>query len=169
MRGGWHYAIGSLGFNYRITDIQSALGISQLRAARALHHRAQRRSRTVTTSSWPTYRISRCRRGHPRVTATPTTCSWCASPRGRGGAASVYDALRAAGIGTQLHYIPIPAHALYRGPRLRHEPGFPQAQAYWEQALSLPMFPTMETGDVERVVTALRAAMQLTVTYPPLG
>jgi dTDP-4-amino-4,6-dideoxygalactose transaminase len=74
----------------------------------------------------------------------------------------VFDALRADGIGTQLHYIPIPAHALYR--RLGYTmDGLPEAQAYWEQALSLPIFPRMRDDDVQRVVDALRRALELPI------
>jgi dTDP-4-amino-4,6-dideoxygalactose transaminase len=58
-----------------------------------------------------------------------------------------------------LHYVPIPAHALYR--RLGYDmQGLPQGQAYWEQALSLPIFPRMEGADVERVADALRGALE---------
>ncbi len=79
----------------------------------------------------------------------------------------VYDALRAAGIGPQLHYIPIPAHALYR--RLGYSlDGLPEAQAYWEQALSLPMFPAMERSDVDRVAGALQAALEQPLPEPRL-
>jgi dTDP-4-amino-4,6-dideoxygalactose transaminase len=54
--------------------------------------------------------------------------------------------------------VPIPAHALYR--RLGYDmQGLPQAQAYWEQALSLPIFPRVQGADVERVVDALRRAL----------
>jgi dTDP-4-amino-4,6-dideoxygalactose transaminase len=74
----------------------------------------------------------------------------------------VYDALRAARIGVQLHYVPIPQHALYR--RLGYTmDGLPEAQAYWEQALSMPMFPTMTSGDVARVGEELRRALKLSI------
>lgn len=167
MRGGWHYAIGSLGFNYRITDIQSALGISQL----------QRLEHFITARNTIADRYHELLADVPDITLPARAPEGgrhayhlfvVRFPEGPGRRRVVYDALRAAGIGTQLHYIPIPAHGLYRD--LGYDMSrLPQAQAYWEQALSLPMFPTMETGDVKRVVTALRAAMQLTVTYPPLG
>ena len=68
--------------------------------------------------------------------------------------------LDAASIGPQLHYIPIPAHALYR--RLGYTmDGLPNAQAYWEQALSLPMFPAMQPDDVTRVARELQRALDL--------
>ncbi len=78
---------------------------------------------------------------------------------------AVYDHLRAAGIGSQLHYIPIPAHGLYRSLGYSMD-GLPAAQAYYEQALSLPIFPAMRDEDVRRVVSAVKAAMCLKLSKP---
>lgn len=159
MRGGWHYEIESLGFNYRITDFQCALGHSQLK-----------RLETFITA-----RNEIAELYHERLSGVPgIVLPARAQPGDRHGyhlfvvrfpggpqrRRLVYDALRAAGIGPQLHYIPIPAHTLYR--RLGYSmDGLPEAQAYWEQALSLPMFPTMQAEDVERVATELRLALEL--------
>lgn len=161
MHGGWHYEIDSLGFNYRITDFQCALGSSQLErlagyieARNAIAERYRELLSEVSGLALP----ARARPGdrhayHLFVVRFPE------GPRRR---RAVFDALRAEGIGTQLHYIPIPAHRLYR--RLGYDmEGLPEAQAYWEQALSLPIFPSMVGGDVERVVDALRRALELPV------
>jgi perosamine synthetase len=159
MRGGWHYSIGSLGFNYRITDIQCALGISQL----------QRLEHFITARNEIADRYHELLADVPGVTL-PARASEGGRhayhlfvvrfPEGPGRRRVVYDALRADGIGTQLHYIPIPAHALYRD--LGYDmSGLPQAQAYWEQALSLPMFPAMTAADVDRVAHSLRTAVAL--------
>jgi perosamine synthetase len=159
MRGGWHYAIGSLGFNYRITDIQCALGLSQL----------QRLEHFITARNEIADRYHELLADVPGVTLPARAPEGgrhayhlfvVRFPEGPARRRVVYDALRAAGIGTQLHYIPIPAHALYRD--LGYDmSGLPQAQAYWEQALSLPMFPAMDSVDVERVARSLRAAVAL--------
>jgi UDP-4-amino-4,6-dideoxy-N-acetyl-beta-L-altrosamine transaminase len=159
MRGGWHYDVDSLGFNYRITDFQCALGQSQLRRlgdyiearneiAEAYHERL---------SDLPEVELpARAQPGdrhayHLFVVRFPE-----GSRRRR----LAYDTLREAGIGTQLHYIPIPAHGLYRGLGYSMD-GLPEAQAYWEQALSLPMFPAMSSADVDRVVAAVGHAVEL--------
>jgi perosamine synthetase len=159
MRGGWHYEIGSLGFNYRITDIQCALGISQL----------QRLEHFITARNEIAGRYHELLADVPGVTLPARAPEGgrhayhlfvVRFPEGPGRRRVVYDALRADGIGTQLHYIPIPAHALYRD--LGYDmSGLPQAQAYWEQALSLPMFPAMTAADVDRVVRSLRTAVAL--------
>ena len=103
-----------LGFNYRITDFQCALGLSQLErldewvarrnaVAAALPRAARRRAR-----GW----LSRPRR--PTGTSTATTCSSSGCTEGRQSACAVFAALRDAGIGVQVHYIPIYRHPYYR-------------------------------------------------------
>jgi perosamine synthetase len=159
MLGGWHYTIGSLGFNYRITDIQSALGLSQLGHLErfiAERNAIAERYREILADVPQLTLPARARPGDRHAYHLFVV----RFPEGARRRRLVYDALRADGIGAQLHYIPIPAHALYRD--LGYDmTGLPQAQAYWEQALSLPMFPAMEPGDVDRVARSLRAAVAL--------
>ena len=158
MHGGWHYEIDSLGFNYRITDFQCALGSSQLErleqyidARGAIADRYHELLSELPALTLPARAPAGARHAyHLFVVRFPE------GPRRR---RLVFDALRGDGIGTQLHYVPIPAHALYR--RLGYTmDGLPEAQAYWGQALSLPMFPRMQANDVQRVVDALRRALE---------
>ena len=157
MLGGWHYEIESLGFNYRITDIQCALGLSQLEhlerfiiARNQIAERYRERLADVPGITLPAAAPPRGRHAYHLFVVR--------FPEGASRRRAVYDSLRDAGIGAQLHYIPIPAHALYR--RLGYDmAGLPEAQAYYEQALSLPIFPTMEPSDVDRVVDGVRAAL----------
>jgi len=65
--------------------------------------------------------------------------------------------LRAAGIGSQVHYIPVHTQPYYRGLYPRHE--LPGAQAWYERTLSLPLFPGMDDDDPDRVVAALLRAL----------
>ena len=70
---------------------------------------------------------------------------------------TVVEALRASGIGSQVHYIPVHTQPYWRG---RHgELTLPGAEAWYDRCLSLPLFPTMADGDVTRVVDALGAAL----------
>lgn len=67
------------------------------------------------------------------------------------------DALHARGIGTQVHYIPVPSQPYYRD---RYgDQVLPGAAAYYAQTLTLPLFPGMEDGDPERVISALREVL----------
>lgn len=158
MRGGWHYDIDSLGFNYRITDFQCALGERQL--AR-LDEFITARNHIADLYREPLDGI-----GELQLPATPNTSGARHAyhlfvVRFREGAArrrAVYDHLRANHIGVQLHYIPIPAHRLYRSLGYTME-GLDATQSYYEQALSLPIFPTMTHEDVARVVGEVRHAL----------
>lgn len=159
MLGAWHYEVDSLGFNYRITDFQCALGQSQLgRLEEYIRSRNEIALRyRELLSGLPQFELPARAEGEDRHAYHLFVVRFLEGPRRR---RLVYDALREAGIGTQLHYIPIPAHPLYR--RLGYSmDGLPEAQAYWEQALSLPMFPAMTEADVLRVADQLRQAMQL--------
>ena len=73
--------------------------------------------------------------------------------------ADVMRRLRAQGIGTQVHYIPVPSQPYYRV-RGWSMDAFPGARAYYEQTLSLPMFAGMDDADVDRVVAALAEALR---------
>jgi perosamine synthetase len=156
--GGWYYEIQELGFNYRITDFQCALGLSQL----------QRLDENVAARNEIAAQYRELLAGEARVELPPA-----APPdslhayhlfviRVRAGAEArlaVYNALHAADIGVQVHYIPI-----YRLPYYRDTLGFPQDQwpateEYYSGALSLPIFPGLGEADVERVVDELREAL----------
>ena len=154
--GAWHYDVDTLGFNYRITDFQCALGLSQLerlagwvreRNRVAASYREQLAD--VDGLSLPAQAGAGEVHGHHLFVVR--------FPEGARRRRFMFERLREAGIGTQLHYIPIPLHGLYRG--LGYDGAMerlPQAQAYYEQALSLPMFPSMTDHDVGRVAGELR-------------
>ena len=156
--GGWYYEQVALGLNYRLTDLQAALGLSQLRRLEQfLHRRRELVARydrllaelpvtrpladLIDESAWHLYviRIDPKRTGKTRR--------------------QVYDAMRAAGIGVQVHYIPVHLQPYYRA--LGFKPGHcPEAERYSEEALSLPLYPAMSEADQDAVVAALRAAMR---------
>jgi perosamine synthetase len=159
MRGGWHYDIETLGFNYRITDFQCALGEHQLARLdefiAARNHIAdlyREHLDAIDELQLPAHAPADGRHAHHLFVV-----------RFREGAQRrrvVYDHLHANGIGAQLHYVPIPVHGLYRSLGYTMA-GLEATQAYYEQALSLPIFPTMHEGDVERVVGELHDALEL--------
>ncbi len=159
MRGGWHYDIDSLGFNYRITDFQCALGEHQL--ARLDKFIARRNQ---IASLYRELLEGTAELGLPAPARSPDArhAYHLFIVRFREGATrrrAAYDHLRACGIGVQLHYIPIPVHGLYRSLGYTME-GLDATQAYYEQALSLPIFPTMSDDDVTRVVSEVRRALE---------
>jgi UDP-4-amino-4,6-dideoxy-N-acetyl-beta-L-altrosamine transaminase len=155
--GPWFYEQATLGYNYRMTDVQAALGLSQLKRLEAMQQRrieladrydvmlaglpVRRPVRAADReSSWHLYAIE----------IDPTRTS-----RTR---AEVFAALRAAQIGVNVHYIPIHTQPYYR--RLGFKPGdFPAAEAYYAHAISLPLFPAMTKAQQDRVVETLAAAL----------
>jgi UDP-4-amino-4,6-dideoxy-N-acetyl-beta-L-altrosamine transaminase len=161
MRGGWHYDIDTLGFNYRITDFQCVLGEHQLgrldefiAARNELAELYRELLRDVGEVRLPAAAPPRGRHAYHLFVVRFT--------EGAHRRRVVYDNLRTAGIGTQLHYIPIPAHGLYRSLGYTMD-DLPNTQAYYEQALSLPLFPTMTKDDVRRVVRELERALELPI------
>jgi len=160
--GAWHYEQHSLGFNYRMTDIQAALGGSQLQRIDTFHAAreclAERYDQLL--ASLPLRRPARV----PGPGATARS-SWhlyvveVVPGPGVADRATVFARLRDAGIGVNVHYEPIPLQPYYRG--LGFQPGqFPAAEAYAAQALSIPLYPSLTDAQQDRVVAALTAALQ---------
>ncbi len=148
--GGWYYEQIELGYNYRITDLQAALGESQMRRLDAF---LERRRELVA-------------RYESLLKDLPVQRPW-QHPDGRSAwhlyvvlvkeRRKVYDALRAAGIGVNVHYIPVHLQPYYR--RLGFKRGdFPNAEAYYERALTLPLYPRMSDDEQDKVVAALARA-----------
>jgi perosamine synthetase len=156
--GDWVYEMVDLGFNYRLTDLQCALGLAQLgklegflarrEAIAARYHEALGGLTGLTLPAvaadvrhaWHLYPV---RLDLERLSADRRT---------------VFSALRAEGIGVNVHYIPVYWHPYYRG--LGYEKGLcPRAEAAYERLLSLPMFPAMTDRDVDDVVAAMRKVL----------
>lgn len=150
--GPWYYQQVELGFNYRATDIQAALGVSQL--ARLDAFLARRRAladaydralsglglqlparQAGAESAWHLYVVRIAERRD-----------------------EVFAALRAAGIGVNVHYIPVHLQPFYR--QMGFASGdFPEAEAYYAQALSLPLYPGLTEAEQHYIVNALSDAL----------
>lgn len=155
--GPWYYQQIDLGFNYRMTELQAALGISQLerldgyverRHALAARYNRQLEELPVTLpwqhpdcySAWHLYVI--------RVCSNPG-----GDERGR-----IFEKLRDEGIGVNVHYIPVHTQPYYRN--LGFAPGnFPNAESYYEESITLAMYPTLTDAQQSHVIEALRQAL----------
>lgn len=153
--GPWYYQQIELGFNYRMTELQAALGVSQMERLDAYvarrHEIAQRYSRLLkelpVVLPWQ----------HPdsysglhlyviRVLGSKENHR------------AVFESLREQGIGVNLHYIPVHTQPYYQEMGFR-KGDFPEAESYYGEAISLPMFPTMTEQQQDQVVEALRVAL----------
>jgi UDP-4-amino-4,6-dideoxy-N-acetyl-beta-L-altrosamine transaminase len=155
--GPWYYQQIDLGFNYRMTDLQAALGISQM--ARLDQYVARRHELAA--------------RYNTQLADLPITRPW-QHPDSYSGLhlyvillqldqikktrREVFDALREQGIGVNLHYIPVHTQPYYQ--QMGFKAGdFPEAERYYAQAISLPMYQKMSEAQQDQVVVALREAL----------
>jgi len=155
--GPWSYEQQHLGFNYRMTDVQAALGLSQLQRLDTI---VEERCNLLEK-----YRMLLA--GLPlRLLDIPLDVRSALhlavirlddpSPAHH---RRVFEGLRAAGIGVQLHYTPVHLQPYYR--RLGYQEGdFPQAEAYASNAISLPLYPGLQDADLQRVAHILAALLR---------
>src|SRR5271163_497665 len=155
--GQWFYEMVLLGFNYRLTDIACALGLSQLgRLATNLARRRQIAAQyTEAFRDLPAIMVPPVRAGiNPAWHLYPIRLNLEILTEGR---AEIFRALRAENIGVNVHYIPVHQHPYYRERfPSNSEKGYPVAEAAYERLISLPMFHAMTVQDVEDVIRALR-------------
>jgi len=152
-RGAWFYEMADLGFNYRISDFQCALGISQLRKL-SLWVERRREIAARYDAAFAGHGSIRPLAVRPGVFhAYHLYVVRLATQRDK-----VFRALRERGIGANVHYIPVHLHPFYRR-RFGAAPGLcPVAEAAYEQILSLPVFPRMSDADADRVIAELLQA-----------
>ncbi|RME62273.1 MAG: UDP-4-amino-4,6-dideoxy-N-acetyl-beta-L-altrosamine transaminase [Alphaproteobacteria bacterium] len=156
----WYAEMPELGFNYRATDFQCALGLSQLRKLARFAERRRllwRHYETRLADLAPTVLpLARRTNGDPCWHLAVVLIDFAALGRPR---ARVIADLKARGIGSQVHYFPVSHQPYYR--RRYGLPHLPGAWRYYERCLSLPLFPAMTTDDVDRVVDALADVLAL--------
>jgi UDP-4-amino-4,6-dideoxy-N-acetyl-beta-L-altrosamine transaminase len=153
--GQWFYEVVLLGFNYRLTDIACALGLSQLEKLDANLARRREIAAQYAEAFWdlPAIVIPTVRDGVvPAWHLYPVRLKLELLAAGRG---EIFQALRAENIGVNVHYIPVHQHPYYRE-RFNTEAGYPVAEDAYERLISLPMFHSMTAQDVEDVIHALR-------------
>jgi UDP-4-amino-4,6-dideoxy-N-acetyl-beta-L-altrosamine transaminase len=155
--GPWYYEQRVLGFNYRLTDLQAALGTSQLKHLRAWIDRRHvlADQYDVALTGLPLVlpvRFADSRSALHLYVVQVDPARTTVSRR------EAFDRLRAAGIGVSVHYIPVHVQPDYVNLGFR-EGQFPNAERYYSRCISLPMFATLTDDDQQRVIEALRKAL----------
>jgi UDP-4-amino-4,6-dideoxy-N-acetyl-beta-L-altrosamine transaminase len=156
--GPWYYQQIDLGFNYRMTELQAALGVTQMER---LDQYVARRHQLA-------------RRYDDLLTNLPVTTPW-QDPDSYSGLhlyvirlkldqiqkthRQVFKSLRALGIGVNLHYIPVHTQPHYERMGFKPE-DFPQAQIYYKEAISIPMYQTMSDQQQDEVLRALKYSLE---------
>ena len=153
-QGPWHQEVHELGLNYRLTDIGSALGLSQLRR---LQQFKQRRAEIKDRYDQALAGVAGVRVPVRRDDVDP---AWHLYPLRvlDGRRREVFEKMRAAGIGVQVNYLPVYWHPVYA--RMGYRRGMcPHAEAFYAEELSLPMFPDLTDTQVDHVVEQLVEAL----------
>jgi len=152
--GPWYYQQVLLGYNYRITEMQAALGLSQLER---LHKYIERRHELATVydaalKEMPVLLPEQRAYGY---SAYHLYVIRMKDQHGRGG---VFDTLRAKGVGVNVHYIPVHLQPYYRNTGFSVG-DFPVAEQYYDSAISLPLYPSMTGIDQKTVIESVKEAM----------
>ncbi len=150
--GGWCYKIEEPSFNYRITDIQCALGISQLKKI----DKFLKRRREIALKYYKAFK-------DVKEIIIPTekdyaVSAWHIYPVQvkKSSRRKIFEQLKKQGIGVQVHYIPLHIQPFYKNKFKYKEGDFPVAETYYKGAITLPLFPKMTDKDVKYVIDSVK-------------
>ncbi|HOG24330.1 MAG TPA: UDP-4-amino-4,6-dideoxy-N-acetyl-beta-L-altrosamine transaminase [Candidatus Omnitrophota bacterium] len=153
-QGGWYYEMQSLGFNYRLTDIQAAIGIEQLKkSGRFIERRreiAKKYTRAFSDLPGILTPVERSNMKHVYHLYVIRLQGKFAGKR-----QIFFEQLHKRGIGAQVHYIPIPEQPYYRSLGYTAE-DCPNARSYYASAVSLPMYPGLTNTEVHSIIKAVK-------------
>ncbi|MCG2596284.1 UDP-4-amino-4,6-dideoxy-N-acetyl-beta-L-altrosamine transaminase [Achromobacter insuavis] len=156
IEGPWYYEQHGLGFNYRITDIQAALGSSQLRRLDIFleRRRALARRYDALLADLPVVTPLQAGYGRSSFHLYPIQLTDAAGAPRR----AVFEGMRERGVGVNVHYIPVHLQPYYRD--LGFTSGmFPVAENYYRRAISLPLYYGLTDAEQDQVVQALRDSL----------
>jgi perosamine synthetase len=165
----WRYEMSELGYNYRLSDIHCALGMSQLRRLEEFVARRQEIASRYDQAfahqlAFSVLRVSGKVKHAYHLYVVRLRPEFLTVDRDQ-----VFRALRAEGIGVNVHYLPVPLHPLYQARFGRNSAVCPVAEAAYGQILSLPIFPSMTDADVEDVICAVLKVINAYAIHPGLA
>lgn len=158
-KGGWYYEIEHPGYNWRITDFQCALGLSQFRKLAKFIKRRREIVREYNKAFLSLQELvlpqeKRYVKSAWHIYAVQLNLEKLKSTR-----KEIFETLREEGIGVQVHYMPVHLHPFYRKKFGYRKGDFPVAERYYERAVTLPLFPKMTDGEVSRVIKTVEKAL----------
>jgi perosamine synthetase len=156
-KGTWFYEMLDLGYNYRLTDIQCALGLSQLQKLPGWILRRREIAKKYDEAFANNPYIKALETNEKAYHAYHLYVIQLNLERLKVKRSEVFTYLRKAGIGVNVHYIPVHFHPFYRNNYGTSVGLCPVAEAAYERILSLPMFPAMTGEDVDKVVAAIES------------
>lgn len=152
--GPWYYEQIDLGFNYRITDIQAALGISQLKRINSFIKRRHQivgfynKLLTNTKLVLPYQNNDTKSSYHLYIVRVPSISNLVRN--------ELFERLRSNGILVNLHYIPIYKHPYYKTKFNFKETDFPESEKYYAEAISLPIYYDLKDSEIQKIVKILK-------------
>jgi UDP-4-amino-4,6-dideoxy-N-acetyl-beta-L-altrosamine transaminase len=156
--GQWFYQQINLGFNYRLTDIQAALGVNQMQRLNTNIKKRQEivNNYNVALKELPItipFQHANCSSSFHLYIIRLSVKDSSLSHK------NLFDQLRTQGIGVNLHYIPVHTQPYYQELGFKHG-DFPESELYYQEAISLPIFPTLNKSQQEHVVSTLQRLLK---------
>jgi UDP-4-amino-4,6-dideoxy-N-acetyl-beta-L-altrosamine transaminase len=154
--GSWYYEINSPGHNFRITDFQCALGISQLKKLERFIERRREIAAKYNEAFAGLKEIIIPTEEEDVRAVYHIYVIQLRLETLKVGRREVFEALRAENIGVNVHYMPLHLHPFYQNAFGYRKGDYPKAERYYERVITLPIFPKMSNEDVEDVIEAVR-------------
>ena len=155
--GPWYYEMQELGYNYRLTDFQCALGLSQLNKIDRIMQRRIEIAQKYNSEFQDMLEIT-----IPQINPADSTPAWhiyviqLNLEKLEVDRREIFEALRVENIGVNVHYIPIHLQPYYQKRFGYHFGDFPKAEVYYSRAITLPIFPMMSGKDIDDVIKAVK-------------
>jgi len=158
-RGAWYYEMSELGYNYRLTDLQCALGISQLKKLPAFLKKRRNTAKKYDNYFYKTgYGLPLTVRSHVENAYHLYVVRFDRN-KFQASRKEIFDEYRKAGIMVNVHYIPVYYQLYYK--KLGYKKGIcPRAEKYYDETITLPLYPGMSSRDVSRVINVTSKIME---------
>lgn len=159
MKEPWRYEMHFLGFNYRLSDVQCALGLKQIERLNRFLERRRAIAESYKRAFEDMELIPQQGKGEGGWHAWHLYVTQLKLEELQADRREIFCALQAAGIGVQVHYLPVHLHPFYQKRFGYCRGDYPTAERYYERALTLPLYPKMTDGEVQTVIEAVHRVL----------